>query len=187
MKATSLALGFGVLTASSLVASHARADFSAGVVGGYGLPRQADGDDVWRWGYGARAGYTFLLPVYIGVASTFHAGSADDEAGAPRQTVSYHGLEGGLDLTLASLGLRPYVSAGLADLTTTRDVKGGFLSPFVAIGVMPSLRVVDLPGLDLYLGLDARYVRLLRLVDNGDNSHPESALPVYVTALLRAF
>jgi hypothetical protein len=172
---------------ASLWSAPAHAELTAGIFGGYGLPHEEDGDDVWRWGYGARAGYTFLLPVFIGASSTFHTGSRDPEADVPQQHLNYHLLEAGVDLTFGEFGLRPYLGAGVASLTTTRDADGGFLSPAIAAGLTPSIRFIDLPGVDLYAALDVRYVMLTRMVDNGDNRYAESDVPVYLSVVLRAF
>ena len=173
-----LAGGFGL--AIVLFGSVAAAEISAAAFVGTGLSGDS-GEDLMGFGGGARAGYTMVIPIYLGVAASLHQGTADDEPGAVNNSMSYYGAEAGVQLELGSFGVRPYLTAGLADVETTRDVDGGFLSPYWGIGVTPYWTFLDLPGVDLSVGLDLRYLQTTTPIDNGDNESPATALPLYLT------
>ncbi|SRR5690606_16050164 len=173
-----LAVGVGLAALS--FGSTAAAEISAAAFVGTGLSGEA-GEDLMGFGVGARAGYTMLIPIYLGVAASLHQGTADDEPGAINNSMSYYGAEAGVQLELGSFGIRPYLMAGLADVETTRDVDGGFLSPYLGVGVTPYWTFLDLPGIDLSVGLDLRYLQTTSSIDNGDNEGPATALPLYLT------
>ena len=181
-----LSVAIGLIAVS--LTSTAAADISGGILGGYGLPPGSDNGDLFRIGYGARAGFTLpVLPLYFGAQSTFHLGSKDDEPGVEPNKISYHGLEAGLDLTWDEYGLRPYAMGGAAIVDSSRDVDGGFTSVYFGLGVTPSYTFVDLPLLDLYIGLDLRAVGVLTPIDNGDNETQIVAFPVYAQIGARLF
>lgn len=163
----------------------ASAELSASAFGGFGLPPEDGGEDLFRFGLGARAGYSFLIPIYIGGAATFHHGSTDDEAGASRNYLNYYGAEAGVDLTFGPLGLRPYAMGGIASVDTTRDRRGRFTAPYLGLGVMPTWRFLDLPGADLFLGLDARWLQVLKQIENGDTSQSAGGLALYLNVGVR--
>jgi hypothetical protein len=168
--------------------STASASVAASAFGGYGLPKEASGEDLFRLGLGGRLGYTFpLIPLYFGASSTLHLGSADDEPDAETNALSYHCLEFGADLEILSVGLRPYLMAGVADVVTTRDVDGGFLSPAVGVGVAPYYNIIDSALFDLFVGLDWRFVVLTHELDNGDNSTQITRFPLYLELGARLF
>ena len=114
-------LALAVASSMSLAASSSRAqtaDFavdregaSAGVLVGYGF------DDAYKFGLGARGGYTLAAPkVYIGGTFVYHFGHSQSDGDA---TVSEHlfylGPEGGYDFVIPSvpqLLIRPYLGLG---------------------------------------------------------------------------
>ncbi len=183
-----MALAF---VAAFLAVQPAFADISLGAFGGHGLPPAEDGDDPFRWGFGGRLGFTLpIIPIYIGAAATAHLGSEDGGAGTT-SSLRLYGLEGGLDLDFDGVGLRAYALGGAADLETTQDKDGGLLGAYVGLGVMPSLRFIDLPAADFYLGIDARYVQMVtatRADDGTDDVIEEQyyrSFPVYLTLMGR--
>ncbi len=166
--------------ASVVAAPDAFAGPSAALFGGYGVPLQESGDDLFGVGYGARAGFTLLLPIYFGAAATFHSGTEGDEVDASRNHLNYYGLEVGVELELGSVGIRPYATGGLADVTSSRDAGGELYSAYLGAGVAPFWNFFDTPLLDLFVGLDARYIRLLTPLDDYGDGTPAYGLPVYL-------
>ena len=171
--------------AASLVSVSAAAELSAGVYAGYGLPPRDGGDDHFRFGYGARAGYAFVLPIYLGAAATWHKGSEDAPPESQRNYFNYYGLEGGVDLTFGPVGFRPYAMVGVADVHSVRSSDDSFLSPYYGLGVMPTWRFIDLPGLDVFLGLDVRYIRVTKSLEKGGTSEVLTGFPTYLSVGVR--
>jgi hypothetical protein len=117
-----------VAASMSLTASAARAadtapdreGVSAGVLVGYGF------DDAYKFGLGARGGYTLASPkVYIGGTFVYHFGESESFGDI---TVSEHllylGPEGGYDFAISSvpqLLIRPYLGLGFE----SASVSGG--------------------------------------------------------------
>lgn len=167
--------------AFSLVSATAAAELSAGVYGGYGLPPKDGGEDHLRFGYGARAGFSFVIPIYVGAAATWHTGSKDPEPSVPRNYFNYYGVEGGVDFTVGPVGLRPYAMVGAADVHSTRSADSSFWSPYYGFGLMPTWRFLDLPGIDLFLGLDARFVHVTKKLEKGDTAQGLTGFPVYLS------
>jgi hypothetical protein len=168
----------------SVLPKLARADLSAGIFAGTAVPSKSDGDDLFRLGLGARAGYSFPIPIYIGAATTFHMGSKDDGEGAANR-LSYHTLELGLELKLAAFGVRPYTFAGAAKVTSTRDIDGGFWSPCYGLGIAPWWSFLRTPVIDAFIGLDIRAISLTHLLENGDTQQGITRLPIYLQAGVR--
>lgn len=173
----SIALGLSLCALSGSAA----AEISAGAFGGYGFPTKTSGEDLFRAGYGLRAGYSFIIPVYLGAQATFQRGSYDHyPLEHHRNYLNYYGLEAGADITIGSLGIRPIAIAGLADVHSHRDTGGNFVSPYFGLGVMPTYRFLDLPGIDLFVGVDVRLVKVLRDVRTLQAKIGITEVPVYL-------
>ena len=169
----SIALGLSLCALSGSAA----AEISAGVFGGYGFPTKTSGEDLFRFGYGARAGYSFIIPIYLGAQATFQQGSYDRYLDERRRNyLNYYGLEAGVDLTLGSLGIRPIAVAGLADIHSAHS----FISPYFGLGVMPTYRFLDLPGVDFFVGADVRLIKVMKDVRTLQAKVGITEVPVYL-------
>ena len=173
--------------AVSAVSATAAAEFSGAVYGGYGLPPKDAGDDHLRLGYGARAGWAFpIIPIYIGAAATLHTGSKGDYALAQRNYLGYYGLEGGADITFGPVGIRPYAMVGLANVHSDQNSKDkSFLAPYYGLGVMPTWRFLDLPGADFFLGLDIRFIHILKPLRQLSSEKMLTGFPIYLNIGVR--
>ncbi len=79
-------------------------------------------------GFGARVGYTFATPVYLGGNFMYHAG----ESGI--RNAYYPSAELGYDIGAGPVLFRPYVGGGaLFRNTTTRDTSTGLLYPGLTV------------------------------------------------------
>lgn len=184
--ASCLSLLVGVLILG--YAEQASAGVNVSALAGYGMPGQPAGDDLMRFGVGARLGYTLpIIPLYFGASSTFHMGSKDDLPGAQNNYLNYHALEFGAELGLAGVGIRPYLMAGIADVNTDRDADGGFLSPAFGAGLAPYYNIIDTAIFDLFIGLDARFIYLTTQIDGPDGSQQITKFPVYLEVGGRLF
>jgi hypothetical protein len=178
------------LAAAFLSTEAALADISLGAFGGHGLPVAEDGDDPFRWGFGGRAGFTIpVIPIYLGAAATLHTGSEQSGTGAT-SSLGLYGAEAGLDFDFDGFGFKGYAMVGAADLESYRDKDGGYVGAYVGLGLLPSVRFIDLPGADFYLGLDARYVQLVtatRADGEGDAIEEKyfQSFPLYLTLIGR--
>jgi hypothetical protein len=80
---------------------------------GYGF------NDALQVGFGARGGYTFPNKLYIGGMLMYHLGSSQSYAaggvsGSSHANVYYGGVEGGYEIAVASVVVRPYAGVGPA-------------------------------------------------------------------------
>jgi len=166
-----------VSVASLIVSSPAHADASAAVLGGVGLVGQP-GEDLMGFGVGARGGYTWSVPFYLGGQLSIQRGSS--EAPDPNNSMDYGGLDFGYQFSLLRFGVRPYVMTGVASIMTTRDVNNGFWSAYFGLGVAPHFVVWRAEDTDVFVGLDVRYVQSTTPVDNGDNLFPAVGVPLYL-------
>ncbi len=132
--------------------------WSAGALVGYGFTHDA------QFGFGFRGGYTTPVNVYVGVALTYHVGTASTTRSSLNDW--YFGAEAGYELALGPILIRPYAGIGdvLQHLTATncQRVNGrGCVTTGHSrdnFGVWPGALVVY-PFLQHYfVGADARYV-----------------------------
>jgi hypothetical protein len=100
---------------------------SAGVLLGWGF------ESAYKFGLGARGGYTLAQKIYVGGAFVYHFGSSETAANV---TVGAHlfylGAEGGYDLVIASvpqLLIRPYLGLGFESFSFSTSG-----SPLVSVG-----------------------------------------------------
>src|SRR4051812_35736486 len=91
---------------------------SAGALLGYGFK---DGVGV---GLGVRGGYTLPMNLYLGGTFVYHLGKSESSAFGDISThLYYFGVEGGYDLSVAPVVIRPYLGLGAA--TASATVPGG--------------------------------------------------------------
>jgi hypothetical protein len=140
---------------------------SAGLLVGNGFK---DGYNV---GLGARGGVTLPMNIYVGGTFLYHLGKTESVAGADvTANVWFLGAEGGYDLGVGPLTLRPYLGLGYAHLSVS--------APDVcALGTCVSAsdsdgKVAFWPGAtglfnlgSWFVGVDLRYTVLLD-VDDGN-------------------
>jgi len=160
--ASSLSLGASSAWAQTDTAPD-RAGASVGVLLGYGF------DDAYKFGLGARGGYTLPQKVYIGGTFVYHFGqSQSDGTFSVSESLFYVGPEGGYDFAIPSapqILIRPYLGLGLESVHVSES--GG--SPIEAVNINASASTSGFsfwPGVTgLYsftpnfsAGLDARVV-----------------------------
>ena len=119
-------------------------------------------NDGYNLGFGARAGFTLPLSVYVGGTFVYHLGKTESTpAGDVNLRVLYVGAEGGYDAGVGPLTLRPYLGLGYASATGSAL---GLSSSEGKAALWPG--VTALFGLGgLFVGADARYVVLLDTED----------------------
>lgn len=183
---TTHALAFaGVwLLCPSASAEPAQAEtFDAGVVdaavfGGHGVLGEP-GSDLMGPGVGVRGGYMWPTPFTLSALVALQWGTRDD-ASEPRNSMDYGGLDAGYQFRFGRFHLRPYLAIGLASVTTTRDARDGFWSPYFGAGISPEVVVWRTEDADVFVGFDVRYLQTLKLIHNGDTAFPATALPAYL-------
>jgi hypothetical protein len=122
-------------------------------------------------GVGLRAGYTLPSRVYLGVGFMYQNGTSVDLYGFHSSTSAFYpSAEGGYDIRLGRLAIRPY--GGLAAIfysATTSGVRGAELSLHHTSGaIYPGCAVTyDIPNSSFFVGGDAR---LLFALDGGGGS-----------------
>jgi hypothetical protein len=100
---------------------------SAGLLLGWGF------DSAYKFGLGARGGYTLAQKIYVGGAFLYHFGSSQTEADVSvSEHLFYLGAEGGYDLVIPSvpdLLIRPYLGLGFESFHASSSG-----SPLVSVG-----------------------------------------------------
>jgi hypothetical protein len=87
---------------------------SAELLAGYGI------NEPFRLGVGARIGYTLPIRVYFGAYSAYHFGSTNSTVnGDFRYHVWLAGGEGGYEIPVGPIVVRPYLGLGLGEHTWT--------------------------------------------------------------------
>ncbi len=137
---------------------------SVGVLLGYGF------DDAYKFGLGARGGYTLPQKIYIGGTFVYHFGESQSSgAFSASESLFYVGPEGGYDFAIPSapqILIRPYLGLGLESVHVSES-GGAELGSAVNINVSGSTSGFSFwPGVvGLYsftpnfsAGLDARVV-----------------------------
>lgn len=140
---------------------------SIGALLGYGFK---DGVD---FGFGARGGYTLPANVYLGGTFMYHLGKS--LPGGADTSLYYFGIEGGYDLAIHPVVIRPYLGLGRAvasiDMPENRALGITATSGSTGyLGFWPGVMAVYPLG-RFFAGLDARFL----IVEN------YSAFSVYAT------
>jgi hypothetical protein len=161
-----LSLAFFLLDAGSASALGP----SAEVLVGYAVTD--DADDVINVGYGmglgARVGFTLPFNFYVGGTFLYHIGT---HANATSTNVWYLGGEGGYNIEVAPIAVRPYVGAGYANWRSEWPANSCGLSRCNAgirnagsAALWPGLAVLASAG-PYFVGVDFRYVVLFDVFD----------------------
>jgi hypothetical protein len=119
-----------------------------------------DGVSAHGAGIGLRGGYTLPMKVYIGAAFVYHLGGTKEvEQVKYSGSTLYLGVEGGYDLALGPVVVRPYLGLGYGTAKAKAEVGGRALVDesegglAVWPGVMARYQFTDM----LFVGADARY------------------------------
>ncbi len=150
-----------MLTLSAAAPSH---PVSIAAVGGYSVDGASDvgqTGNMFGVGFGARAGHTFPFGLYAGVSGTYDLGYSETiaKSATAESRVSPVGIEGGYELHLDALTLRPYLGAGVAFYASKEDgpppafFQGNGTKPALWPGVVATYGFGD----RLFAGLDLRY------------------------------
>jgi hypothetical protein len=163
---TVLSLAFFLLDAGSASA----AGSSAEVLVGYAVT-DADDDAIdvgYDMGLGARGGFTLPFNVYVGATFLYHVGT---HTNATSSNVWYLGGEGGYEIELAPITVRPYVGVGYANWRSEWAANScGLASCSAGIrndgsaALWPGLAIVGNIG-SYFVGGDFRYVVLFDVFD----------------------
>ena len=128
MSVTQRLLIAGAVSTISLAASSAlaqadtapdREGASAGVLLGYGF------DSAYKFGLGARGGYTLSQKIYIGGTFVYHFGQSQSDGGfSASESLFYVGPEGGYDIVIPSAPqvlIRPYLGLGFESVSVSES------------------------------------------------------------------
>lgn len=160
MKGLHLAFGvcllslFGSGVAHALEPSPTAGHASAGALLGYGF------EDAAKLGLGVRGGYTLPMNVYVGGTFVYHLGDSEEGGGAEASVnLYYFGVEGGYDINVAPVVIRPYLGLGAATAKVELKIPG-----FADVSESET-RFAAWPGATLiyplgsaFVGADARFL-----------------------------
>lgn len=124
---------------------------SAGLLLGYGISLES-GANAWGLGFGVGGGYTLDMGVYLGARFVYYLGES-------HVNVWELGIEGGYDVDMDKLHIRPGIGLGIANVTVdipaVLGFGGGSASSsefFIAPGAALLYDVSD----SIFIGVDAR-------------------------------
>lgn len=128
---------------------------SVGGLLGYGF------DDGVNFGLGVRAGYTLPMNLYLGGTFVYHFGKSE---GPVSTKLYYLGVEGGYDIAVSSIVIRPYLGLGSATAKANVDticygttcLNGGSVSDS-KFAVWPGATLLY-PIDNFFIGGDARFL-----------------------------
>lgn len=163
-------LAFALMASAASFACSARAaepplkGWSAAALEGYSWAKSDESfaTNTQAFGLALRGGYTFKLPIYVGLTYVRHYGMPGYNEPYVRGNVFYYGAEVGYELQIRRLIFRPYLGVGSQyhyetyyrpptyDVTV-HDTIGGYLTSW------PGVAAVVAMG-PLRLGVDVRYV-----------------------------
>jgi hypothetical protein len=110
-------------------------------------------------GLGVRGGYTLPSNVYLGGTFVYHLGRSESVAGMEASAkLFYFGAEGGYDIPVSSVVIRPYLGLGAAKMTGS--VSGGGVSMDVSetkFSAWPGATLIY-PINSFFVGADARFL-----------------------------
>ena len=152
---------------------------SAGLLVGNGF------EDGYNLGIGARGGVTLPFSLYVGGTFVYHLGKSESTpAGDVTVNAFYFGPEGGYDIGVGPLTIRPYLGLGYAHFRAS--VPESTIAGITVGGSTSEGRLAFWPGATaliglggLFAGIDGRYVAV---VDGGDGAN---ALALFLTGGLQ--
>jgi len=120
MKGLPIALGAACLMSLfGAAAAHAEESPTAGHASVAGLLGYGFKDGV-GLGLGVRGGYTLPMNVYVGGTFVYHLGKSESTPlGDVSEHIYYFGVEGGYDINVEPVVIRPYLGLGAATATAT--------------------------------------------------------------------
>jgi hypothetical protein len=124
----------------------------------------------------AKANYALLGWIHLGLEGTYHVGT---RFGDELNRISYGGLELGARLSdrrLGRFGLTPYLTGGIASVSTQRNIDPSFLTGYYGLGAALDVIIWDW----LLAGLDLRWTLIPSSVRQGDNSGGGSSTDLLV-------
>ena len=137
----------------------AKKPISVGLLLGYGHDL-GEPANPWGIGFGARGGYN-LGPLFLGARFVFYLGKTEnvvDPFGNPAEAsanIWELGLEGGYDLRLGPLALRPGAGFGVASVNADNTLSGS--QSETEIYVAPGVSVLIDVTRDMFVGVDGRF------------------------------
>lgn len=155
-------LSAAAVIAATLTAANAHALVSAGLLVGEGFK------DGYNFGIGARAGVTLpAVPVYVGGTFVYHLGKTESSPlGDVNAKVLYVGVEGGYEIGIPLVSIRPYLGLGYASLTGS---VGDISESNGKFAIWPGATGLVSLG-TIFVGLDVRYV----VVTDADDANAAS-------------
>jgi hypothetical protein len=156
MKRLSLVVGatclftlWGAATAHAAESPTAGHGSVAGLLG-YGF------EDGVNFGLGVRGGYTLPMNVYLGGTFVYHLGKSEDVpfAGEVSVNLYYFGVEGGYDISVDPVVIRPYLGLGAATAVASIGDQSESETRFAA---WPGATVLYPIG-NAFVGGDARFL-----------------------------
>jgi hypothetical protein len=119
--------------------------------------------DGYNLGFGARAGFTLPMSIYVGGTLVYHLGKSDSTPfGDASFRILYLGGEGGYDISAGPLTVRPYLGLGFANATASL---AGVSNSQGKAAIWPGA-VALFPIGNLFVGADARYVLIIDADDS---------------------
>ena len=160
------AVGVGAFAATRNASALGPVDLEIGAkVGGATNPSSSDGPNALGFGLGARAGVSFMN-VYGGVSFMYYFGGSTDLSVpgiAGSEHVSGHsilyGVEGGYNLSLPIITLRPQLGIGNFTLSQSIDIPGATTPDVNNIYLEPGVTALITVG-TWYIGADANLLFL---------------------------
>ncbi|NTW49584.1 MAG: porin family protein [Chlorobiales bacterium] len=169
--------------------------WSLGALAGYGFGSDfkttldTKAPSIWRFGFGARLGYSFESGLYLGATGMYHLGESSSATVAGvsyKVSVKPIYVGGELGLTLLRgqiISIRPYVGAGYTIFKPEKRISGGGVVIDINTSDSKSYFTVN-PGVlgmvylgQLYVGADLRYY----LVTGTESGFDANAFGFYVT------
>lgn len=121
---------------------------------GYGF------EDGVKLGLGVRGGYTLPMNVYVGGTFLYHLGESEEFGGIETSVnIYYFGVEGGYDLNVEPVVIRPYLGLGAATVSASTDGAGAFDvdASETRFAAWPGATVIYPIG-NAFVGGDARFL-----------------------------
>jgi hypothetical protein len=165
MRKLAISVAFAVAAFTLYAAPASAMGASAGLLVGNGFK------DGYNLGIGARGGLTLPMSLYVGGTILYHLGKTESTpAGDVTANIWYLGGEGGYDLGVGPLTIRPYLGLGYANLRVSAPdacVLGTCVGGSNSQGKLAFWPgVTGLVGLgSVFVGADLRYVLLVDVED----------------------
>lgn len=132
-------------------ASSGKKPISAGLLLGYGLDLEDGSTNPWGLGFGLNGGYSLDMGVYIGGRFVYYLGEDD-------VNVWELGVEGGYNVVMDKLTIRPEIGLGLANIGISVATPIGTVSDSSTyLSIAPGAALLYDVSENMYVGADARF------------------------------